>query len=47
MVRSNFGLMINLNKIEILPIGRIGNVEALALELGCKGWVAHHNLVVV
>ena len=30
------GLRINLNKIEIIPIGRITDVDGLALELGCK-----------
>ena len=30
------GLKINLNKSEILPVGRVENVEELALELGCK-----------
>ncbi|KAJ9701497.1 hypothetical protein PVL29_006726 [Vitis rotundifolia] len=30
------GLNINLNKSEILPVGRVENVEALASELGCK-----------
>ncbi|RVX20304.1 Protein chromatin remodeling 5 [Vitis vinifera] len=31
-----FGLRINLDKSEILPIGRVENLEELALELGCK-----------
>ena len=30
------GLRINLNKSEIIPVGRITNVDVLALELGCK-----------
>ena len=30
------GLRINLNKSEILPMGRVENVELLATELGCK-----------
>nr|CAN74005.1 hypothetical protein VITISV_006236 [Vitis vinifera] len=30
------GLCINLNKSEILPMGRVENVEILAAELGCK-----------
>ena len=30
------GLCINLNKSEILPMGRVENVELLAAELGCK-----------
>ena len=30
------GLKINLDKSEILPMGRVENVEDLALELGCK-----------
>ncbi|RVW93915.1 putative mitochondrial protein [Vitis vinifera] len=30
------GLRINLDKSEILPIGRVENLEALALEVGCK-----------
>ena len=30
------GLKINLDKSEILPVGRVDNVEDLALELGCK-----------
>ena len=29
-------LSINLNKSEILPVGRVENVEVLASELGCK-----------
>ncbi|RVW65596.1 putative ribonuclease H protein [Vitis vinifera] len=30
------GLRINLNKSEILPVGRVENAELLAAELGCK-----------
>ena len=30
------GLRINLNKSDIIPVGRVTNVEVLALELGCK-----------
>ncbi|RVW54429.1 hypothetical protein CK203_068460 [Vitis vinifera] len=30
------GLRINLNKSEILPVGRVENAELLATELGCK-----------
>ena len=30
------GLRINLNKSEIIQVGRIANVDALALKLGCK-----------
>ena len=30
------GLRINLNKSEIIPMGRIIDVDVLALELGCK-----------
>ncbi|RVX18032.1 putative ribonuclease H protein [Vitis vinifera] len=30
------GLRINLDKSEILPIGRVENLEVLALEVGCK-----------
>ncbi|RVW36583.1 LINE-1 retrotransposable element ORF2 protein [Vitis vinifera] len=30
------GLCINLNKSEILPVGRVENAELLAAELGCK-----------
>ena len=30
------GLRINLNKSEIIPVGRVTDVEVLALELGCK-----------
>ena len=30
------GLRINLDKSEILPVGRVENLEALALEAGCK-----------
>ena len=30
------GLRINLDKSEILPMGRVENLEILALELGCK-----------
>ena len=29
-------LSINLNKSEILPVGRVENVQVLASELGCK-----------
>ncbi|RVW54270.1 hypothetical protein CK203_080132 [Vitis vinifera] len=31
-----FGLRINLDKSEILPVGRVENLEELALELWCK-----------
>lgn len=31
-----FGLRINLEKSEILPMGRVENLELLALKLGCK-----------
>ena len=31
-----FGLSINLNKSEILPVGRVEKVEVLTSELGCK-----------
>ncbi|RVW67933.1 hypothetical protein CK203_064387 [Vitis vinifera] len=34
--RSISGLRINLNKSEILPVGRVENAELLAAELGCK-----------
>ena len=30
------GLRINLDESEILPMGRVENIEMLALELGCK-----------
>ena len=30
------GLRINLDKSEILPVGRVENLETLALEAGCK-----------
>ena len=30
------GLRINLDKIELIPVGRVENIDALALELGCK-----------
>ena len=30
------GLIINLDKSEILPVGRVENLEVLALEAGCK-----------
>ena len=30
------GLRINLDKSEILPVGRVDNLEELALELRCK-----------
>ena len=30
------GLRINLDKSEILPVGRLENVEVLALDVGCK-----------
>ncbi|RVW47602.1 Transposon TX1 uncharacterized 149 kDa protein [Vitis vinifera] len=41
VVRGGFltvisGLSINLNKSELLPVGRVENVEVLASELGCK-----------
>ena len=29
------GLRINLNKSEIIPMGRVDNVEMLVVELGC------------
>ena len=52
------GLIINLDKSEILPVGRVENLEVLALEAGCKvGRLpssylglplgAHHKSVVV
>ncbi|RVW80209.1 putative ribonuclease H protein [Vitis vinifera] len=31
-----FGLKINLDKSEIIPVGKVENLEVLALELGCK-----------
>ncbi|WJZ91452.1 hypothetical protein VitviT2T_010519 [Vitis vinifera] len=34
--RRGCGLRINLDKSEILPVGRVENLEALALEVGCK-----------
>lgn len=34
--KAIFGLKINLDKSEILPVGRVENLEELALELGCK-----------
>ena len=30
------GLKINLEKSELIPVGRVHNIEGLALELGCK-----------
>ena len=30
------GLKINLIKCELIPIGRVENLEELAFELGCK-----------
>ena len=30
------GLRINLEKSEMIPVGRVHNIEGLALELGCK-----------
>ena len=33
---ANSGLRINLNKSEIIPMGRTTDVDVLALELGCK-----------
>ena len=30
------GLRINLNKSEIIPVGRITDVDVLSMELGCK-----------
>ena len=52
------GLRINLDKSEILPVGRVENLKVLALEVGCKvGRLpssylglplgAHHKSVVV
>ena len=39
------GLRINLDKSEILPMGRVENLEILALELGCKvGGTSFHPL---
>ena len=35
VVRSLFRFEINLNKSEIIPLGRVDNVEMLAAELGC------------
>lgn len=35
-IEAIFGLRINLEKSEILPMGRVENLELLALELGCK-----------
>ena len=29
------GLRINLSKSEIIPVGKVSNVETLAVELGC------------
>ena len=37
------GLRINLNKSEIILVGRIENVQALALELGCKLGTLHSS----
>ena len=31
-----FGLRINLEKGELIPMGRVDNIDDLALELGCK-----------
>ena len=31
-----FGLKVNLNKNELIPVGRVENVDDLACELGCK-----------
>ncbi|RVX11146.1 hypothetical protein CK203_013338 [Vitis vinifera] len=36
LANSHFWLSINLNKSELLPVGRVENVEVLAFELGCK-----------
>ena len=30
------GLKVNLSKSEIIPVGRVENVEGLAAELGCS-----------
>ena len=35
MVKVLLGLIINLNKSDIIPIGLVANVEELATELGC------------
>ena len=37
-------LRINLDKNEILPVGRVENLEELALELGCKVGTLPHTL---
>ena len=36
MVEAILGLKINLDKNKLIPMGRMDNVEDLALELGCK-----------
>ena len=30
------GLKVNLEKSELIPVGRVNDIEDLALELGCK-----------
>ena len=30
------GLRVNLEKSELIPVGRVNDIEDLALELGCK-----------
>ncbi|RVW38443.1 Ubiquitin carboxyl-terminal hydrolase 12 [Vitis vinifera] len=35
-LKAGSGLRINLDKIELIPVGRVENIDALALELGCE-----------
>ena len=34
------GLIINLNKSEIIPVGRVANVAELVAKLGYEGWLS-------
>ena len=39
------GLRINLEKSKLIPVGKVHNIEDLALELGCKaGYLPSHYL---
>ena len=36
---ASLGLKINLDKSELIPVGVVENLDALAVELGC--WIGH------